>query len=486
MEVEDYGFCGGGYTPQSSIADPNLLMNLYTEIIQDPFSQKTRRILLSTPGTSVFANAGSGPIRGALLWNGLLYVVSRNEVYSITSAAVVTQMTGTVAYATNSPVSMSASDDQMLIISVGLGYILSSSTVTQIADGDFPASVLDGAYVDGYFLVVTSASCFFSAVDNGTSWDALDFFTVQASQSALVGIRVINQEPWIFCGEVVQPFSNTGATDIPFEPIRSATIPHGCAAAASIGEMNGNAVWLMSDAQGSNSVIRAVGYDAQRVSNHAVEFALSGYTTISDAVAYVYQDQGHTFYVLSFPDADATHVYDETTNEWHQRSYRNPSTGILGAHISINHQFCFGKHLVGSRSGRAIYELKLPTQAADATVTFGDDGGDILLRRRRCALPWTFGKRVFVDCLTFLVEPGLGTPSGQGLTPTLMVRMSFDGGKTWGNERTVSAGAMSAFAGYFPRLWRWGSGMQPVVEVSMTDPIPWRFLGATAVLEAEP
>ena len=48
--------------------------------------------------------------------------------------------------------------------------------------------------------------------------------------------------------------------------------------------------------------------------------------TIADAIAFAYQQEGHVFYVLTFPTGDATWVLDLTTTEkigypvWHQRA----------------------------------------------------------------------------------------------------------------------------------------------------------------------
>ena len=80
-----------------------------------------------------------------------------------------------------------------------------------------------------------------------------------------------------------------------------------------------------------------------------------------------------------------------------------------------------------------------------------------------------------VSRIEVLLESGLGTTTGQGQRPTLMLRSSTDGGKTWGVERTASAGAMGE---YQTRclFWRMGQARNRVFELSVSDPIPWRIL----------
>ena len=63
-----------------------------------------------------------------------------------------------------------------------------------------------------------------------------------------------------------------------------------------------------------------------------------------------------------------------------------------------------------------------------------------------------------------------------GWDPQVMLRISNDGGKTWGPELWRSAGKMGE---YTKRVsWnRMGSARRRVFEVTMTDPIPWKITG---------
>jgi hypothetical protein len=101
------------------------------------------------------------------------------------------------------------------------------------------------------------------------------------------------------------------------------------------------------------------GYRPVRISTHAQEYEWSTYSTISDAVAYAYQDQGHAFYVLYFPTVSKTWVYDTATQLWHERGYWDATVGAYTAHRSWWHVFAFGKHLVGDWKTGTIYEMKI-------------------------------------------------------------------------------------------------------------------------------
>ena len=63
-----------------------------------------------------------------------------------------------------------------------------------------------------------------------------------------------------------------------------------------------------------------------------------------------------------------------------------------------------------------------------------------------------------------------------GWDPQIMLRISNDGGKTWGNEHWRSAGKLGEYRKRV--IWnRLGQGRRRVLEVVMTDPVPFRITG---------
>jgi hypothetical protein len=107
---------------------------------------------------------------------------------------------------------------------------------------------------------------------------------------------------------------------------------------------------------------------------------------------------------------------------------------------------------------------------------YTDVGGTEIRRVRRSPAIMDENRRVFYSSLELDLEPGLGT-SGQGEDPQVMLRLSNDGGKTWGPEMWRSAGK----TGEYSRRVRWnrlGAGRRRVFETTMTDPVPWRITAA--------
>jgi hypothetical protein len=100
-------------------------------------------------------------------------------------------------------------------------------------------------------------------------------------------------------------------------------------------------------------VYRNQGYNGQRISTHAVEWQIQQYAVLNDAIGYSYQQDGHSFYVLMFPTAQATWVFDVATGLWHERAYWD---GVQYRRHRSNCQANFaGQVLVGDWENGRVY-----------------------------------------------------------------------------------------------------------------------------------
>jgi hypothetical protein len=227
---------------------------------------------------------------------------------------------------------------------------------------------------------------------------------------------------------------------------------------------------------------------------------------MSDAIGYTYQQDGHAFYVLSFPSADETWVYDAATGAWHQRSSYSaiaPSEGGFEAESFYSSAFyvvqpltpsgvggVFPRHrsncqcnfqgniIVGDYANGNIYTFELNV--------FEDNGIAQRWLRSWRALPTgqnnlrrTANHSLQLDC-----ETGVGLNSGQGSDPQVMLRWSDDGGHTYSNEHWASMGKIGATGTRV--MWR-RLGMtlklrDRVYELSGSDPVRIYLTGAELLL----
>lgn len=498
---------GSSYVTRSINAADNRMVNLYPEIV--PEGGKEPAYLMRAPGLRFLQNIGDGPIRGLWTYAGYGFVVSGDRLYRVDSSWAAT-VKGTVSGV--GPVSMVDNGTQLFIACNGPSYIYNNITdvFSQITDPDFPGAVTVG-YIDGYFVFnePNSQKFWVTSLLDGLSVDPLDFASAEGSPDGLVSLIVDHREVWLFGTNSVEVWYDAGLLDFPLARIQGAFNEIGCAAAYSVAKLDNGLFWLGADARGKGIVYRSQGYTGQRISTHAVEWQIQQYSDISDAIGYTYQQDGHSFYVLIFPTANTTWVYDVATGAWHERAswqYDQFTRHRSNCQMAFN-----GEIVVGDYQNGNIYAFDM---------TKYTDNGDVQkwLRRWR-ALPTGQNdlKRTTQHSLQLDCETGVGldgydyttvivdllaaesnalitTETGdrlllnfdvvEGANPQVMLRWSDDGGHTWSSEHWKSMGKIGRYG--FRTIWR-RLGMtlkirDRVYEVSGTDPVKIAIVGAELIL----
>lgn len=209
--------------------------------------------------------------------------------------------------------------------------VLASSTGATLPNQPYSATPLvtasSGCYIDGYFVVSRPGTAQFniSALLDATTWDPLDYATKEAYPDLIVRVFADHEDLWIFGSQQsTEVWQNTGAANFPFQRIPGDFIHYGLAAKDSVARLNNGIAWIAIDVErGGPIAVYAQGFVPVRVSSYAVEQAWAAYSTVADAVAFPFIDRGHHMWQISFPEANATWVYDATTNQWHERSFTN-------------------------------------------------------------------------------------------------------------------------------------------------------------------
>jgi hypothetical protein len=355
------GFLGGSNTNRTVNVDAERTVNFYPEIVTTG-TPKSKIVLHGTPGHTPFVICGTGPIRAVWSEDGRMFAISGNRLFEIFQSQTVLNR-GPV---NNDGLMASISSNgigghQLFITSGGFGYIydLTANTLTQILDPDFLLPTRWGVFVDSYFVSLSLDKFQISNLLNGVAWDALDVAQVSLSSDTKIAMATNHREIWLFGTKRIESWGNTGNNLFPFQPIGGAPIDHGIAAPFSAAVMDNTIFWLGADATGGGIVWKAGGYTPLRVSTHAVETMLNRLPRFDNAVAWVYSQEGHLFYVLYLPEADTTWVYDVSSNLWHERALWNRTKMRWEPHIGIAHTYCWGFNLVGDRQSGTIYTMSL-------------------------------------------------------------------------------------------------------------------------------
>lgn len=461
-------FIGPAYSALSRQAAGDRCVNLYLEQVEVA-SEKTNKVLYGTPGTVTFATLPQSPIKAMFAQNGRVFAIGGNFLYEIHANGSSEEL-GFLGIAPGETVHIASTGRQMLIAGGDRRWVFEGGNIMQVN-----ASIgrLCGAVMlDNYFIVAESETRRFSIseLDNALAWDDIDVGVKEGAGDNIVTIFADHRELWIFGSRTAEVWYNSGDADFPFTRIQGAFLEAGCAAARSVSRFDNSIAWLGADERGQGIVWRANGYTPMRISTHAMEAELAAYARIDDAIAYSYQDKGHTFYVLTFPTADKTWVFDAAVGAWHEREWFDSVNGV--PHAIRGRVYCFGhgKHLVGDWENGKIYSLGGNS----------DDGGPIRRIRRAPHLS-TEQKIVRHGRLQLDIETGEGV--AQDADPVAVLRTSNDGGTTWSNtlERKLGKTGQYGRRVFWNRL---GSSRDRVYEVTITDSIPVSIVNA--YIEASP
>ena len=458
--AEFVGFVGPTYQGRSIDVDAQRTINLYPEAEQP--TSKSRVVLYGTPGLSTFSTLPTAPVRA--LWAGeeRLFAVAGSKFYEVFSDGSANQRGDVGASLDPAQIFPSGDGNSLLIISAGKAYVdvgTSISVAQWTTGGDVEA--LSGAFLDGYGIIHNAfeKQFYLSGLNDFTSWDPLDVQTQEAYPDNIFRILADHRELWVFGDQTIEVYRNEGDIDLVFRTDPSAFIDIGLVATWSAVKIPGmGPAWLGGDYRGRAVAYRVSGFSPVRVSNHAVEQAWHSYSAVSDAIGWIEAWHGHTFWVLTFPTANATWVYDLTTEMWHERAFG----ASLDRHRARCHAYTFGKHFVGDHTTGQIYEMD---------TDLYDDDGTATTRLRTAPHISQEEKRMFYSRFQLDLE------TGETADPEFTLDWSNDGGHTFSPGRTITAGAISNFTAR--AKWnRLGSARDRVFRVTSTAAMRHAWINA--------
>ena len=422
--------------------------------------------LMGTPGLKEYYDSSyAHPVRGLHVMGNLLYAVIGDRVYKINSTPTGSQLTGTLTTVTG-PVCIENDGTNLMIVDPNIkGYTYTlGGNVTAISDVDFPTpSFL--AWQDGYFIVTEkdSGRFYISTTYDPTAWDALDFTTAEGTPDNTLAILSDHEDLFNFGSLSIQPYYNSGNADFPFEVKQGASITEGIGAAHSV-TAGDNTIFFLDQ----NGLVRRIsGYSSIIISSRAIENEINALSTFSDAIGFYYSQEGHGFYILTFPTGDMTWAFDVTTQMWHKRrSYPIRGDDSEGRWRANCYAFFDGKHIVGDWQYGKLYELDFDTYTDnDETIrrifdfpAIGD--GQTKVRHNKLKIDY---------------KTGVGLVGED--EPQAVLRWSDNGGETWSNQNWKGLGEIGDYDKEV-NYRRLGASKIRIYRNMVTDPVEVVVTGA--------
>jgi hypothetical protein len=520
----DFGFVGGEDTTAAPGLDNQICINWYVEMSPSSAAKtasasagmapKGAVALLGCPGLVQLAAAPGGgapgfslgmtawpapsavtnlPVRGSWTLSGstqalvvissICYLCVISTPATSSSNAVLSLIQVGTLLTNSGPVSIR--DDGLggyaIIVDgskSGYLYNIALQKLTQITDPNFLGSNTV-AFIDGWWIFnVPGMQTFYSnAQPYAITFNASYFANKDSASDKLMAVWESKEELWLPGEFTTEIWYDAGGQYFPFQRLVGTMIQVGCKATYSIARFSSGGqdglIWFGRSDRGENIVVRTKGFGVEVVSTPAVSHAIAQYPVTADAIGYTYQEDTHEFYVLSFPTADRTWVFDGSVPlefAWHQRPSYDPYAQAFHRHRSNCYMNFAGMRIVGDYQNGALYQL---TRSATT------DAGWPILARRRAPYIWDKGPRgrVFMASLQLEFAPGQGTSSGLGQNPIANLRISRDG-TTFGQQWPAPMGAQGQFK--TRTMWRrLAMGRNNLFEVEVIAPVNRDLIGAT-------
>jgi hypothetical protein len=482
-------FIGQDYQHRSKEVASNRLVNAYVETIEDE-NAKSRKIVIGTAGTQVFGDLGNyGQCRGMhTSADGTPYAVYGSSLFEINSDG-----SGTIRAdigGLSSFVSM-ADNGYYLMIADGVnlwayGFALMNLQEVTPADFENPTHVRylkqrfvainsDPTILTGDTQVPNSNKIYFSEVgpDGCLTWPSLNFFSSESSADSNSGLAIAGNALWVFGRQSYEVYGVQANPDAPYSPIGGGASELGCSAPFSVSTIGGQVFWLGSSRAGKNQVFMSNGYSPQRISNHAIEYELGLISDTTDAVSFTYQQEGHTFYVLTLVGGNKTFVYDVTENYWHERTTRRKLKNVQDRWAPMFSTFAYDKVLCGFNNQEGGNSLVLELELD----RYEDWDNRPIVREIQGPIMWEDLRRVFHYEFRLDMDVGHALQIGQGSVPKIMLSYADDAAHTFSSERIIDLPLIGKYVGVV--AWRrLGSSRKRVYKVTFSDPIRFIVLGA--------
>lgn len=445
--------------PTQGSRRPSILFNMLLvpdEEAPDGFARQSRQ------GLAVNCTIGDGPIAGLFTKRGVfddaLFTISGLSLYRGAIELGAIDGDGPSSFAAGR-VEMLVTQGETLYSYVG-GTDFASAGV--LDEDDLPYSVRATAYLGGYFTAVQDGTnrFYWSASQDGRTWDGLDFAAAESSPDNLLDAYVVSDSLWLMGEESVEAWQLTGDADAPFARIEGMLLKKGIIETGCATDADNTLFWWGHD----HFVYRAAQGAPQAVSEEWLAAIMARSATRG---MFSYTEDGKV--LVCVRTDEGTFVLDVALGKWSEFGTYG-RTGWRVAHAA-------------SPSGNLVFGDDTDGTLWEFDTANWDDGST--LERGFSAAFSLPGGTVIGHRLCVVGNSG-DTPvlTGQGSDPQLEVRASRDNAKTWGAWRTTGLGAQGRYRQRI-EIRRWGlfDTAGGIFHFRVTDPVPFR---ASRVYANEP
>lgn len=390
-------------------------INLFAEGARTSEGQIT---LQSREGLATSQTDGSGPIHAIFrepgIFSGDIFTVSgaNKTLYRANGAAIANLLN-----IGSKTISIAGTASELLFAGGSTLYRYNGTTTNGPA---FPDSAAVRAVCVINFLFVAlrgdgtyPGRLYWSAVNNGNSWDALDYMTAERVPDDALDIIALNDNIWVFGETSVEILQTTGNADAPFRRIPQVAFDVGIIDTGCAVKADNSVFWIGSD----GVVYRATDGNPVAVSEPWLNAKIRAATSWR---MFTYRRDGEQFIVVRLNGTSGTTwvLPVSTQKEWCEFQ-TNGGQWIAQCAAMVGRTAYFGHQTTGAvMTFSGWQDLGV---AMDRTFTAATQLNDPLT----------------VHNLRYWVNAG---QAPTGVTPTLYMSYSTDGGNTYSSEVSTDIG----------------------------------------------
>ncbi len=485
---------GGAYKQASLIAGAQRCVNLYPEFDAERSQAPVQVTHYSRPGLTPL---GTAPIvdTGRSIYVdslGQLYAVISQNVYFINADYVFTLL-GTLPSAVSTPVSFSDNGVTVFLVDgsrFGSQINMASLVMTNITDPNFLGATRND-FLDGFVIFNEPntpnwyCTLLYSNVFNG-----LFFGTKTAWPDNIQTIIANERQAWILGKYKSEVWQNAGTFPFPFALLSGSIIEHGIAGPYAVTKHDVNIYWLSQSPEGARLAMRGAYLQAQRISNNAIEEEWLTYPRVDDCILATYQIRNHQFVEYHFPAADRTWVFDESTQEWHEKAAFDIN-GVQHRSIDLFKAYAYGLNVAQDWRTGQLYQVD--------EKNYSDNGVQIVYKR---GMPHLVDERDFARQTVWRIIADMECGNGTGVVhedpfsvgfstgfgpvvnrgPAVILRISRNRGFSF-NVHSIQTLGLPGGYNTKPTWNRCGVAYDMIVELEWEGPLHTALNGVFAVTE---
>jgi hypothetical protein len=345
--------------------------------------------------------AQDGEGRGIYASNNLNQIIAviDNNVYTINSNLAYQQVgslstfSGDVYIAENNAGQIAICDKSNIYIYEPAG----SPTFQKITLNFLPGYI---SFQNGYFISpdLRQAQWRLSDFNNGTSWpDAApndgQFQTKPNNPIAAIPFPSRGNLLFVFGETVIEPWFNTGQQIFPYQKNTFQNSDYGTANAATIAAGDTFIIWLATNEKSGPAIMISDSGEPQKISTDGIDFKLAQLTHPKNSYGFLFRQDGHLIYQLTFPSDNFSLLYDFNT-----KAFFTPTDENMNYHIAKRVVYFNNSYYFVSFSDGNLYELN-----SDYTTY---DGKEVPRVRVCNTLRLPDSSRFIINNLSFHVEQG--------------------------------------------------------------------------------